>query len=343
MFRVGIPGGRVQAEVGERGAVRAGELTLHWWVGAQDRWHDPANEVTVRTRRLEPAPIYETWLRVPGGDAIRRVYGAADAGGVVVVEVENASPAPFVVAFAVRGGRRITCDGSLVTVDDRPVLALPRPPAQSAPAEAPDDAYLLPVAHRTRLRVALTAVAVDVNALPDAADAARGWARLLDRGMRTELPDPMQRLIDRDRVDLLLSDPTPETFALLEAWGFDDEARAVWERLGLWERRRARRRVRGTYLSDVHEMLVSEHKSGVDLLPGFTPTWVGSNIAVHDIPLRAGPLSFAVRWHGERPALLWDAPAGVGLRTPVLDPSWWAPGGAGETLLAAPVFEDVRR
>jgi hypothetical protein len=43
-----------------------------------------------------------------------------------------------------------------------------------------------------------------------------------------------------------------------------------------------------------------------------------------------------VRWHGARPALLWDAPVGVELRTPVLDPSWSTREPAGETLLAEP-------
>jgi hypothetical protein len=49
---------------------------------------------------------------------------------------------------------------------------------------------------------------------------------------------------------------------------------------------------------------------------------------------RHGAVSFALRWHGAKPALLWDAPAGVSLRAPGLDGSWTSSGGAGEALLA---------
>jgi hypothetical protein len=57
---------------------------------------------------------------------------------------------------------------------------------------------------------------------------------------------------------------------------------------------------------------------------------------VHDAPTRRGPVSFAVRWHGSRPALLWDAPSGTTVRAPALDPSWSSPTAVGETLLAEP-------
>jgi hypothetical protein len=58
---------------------------------------------------------------------------------------------------------------------------------------------------------------------------------------------------------------------------------------------------------------------------------------VHDAPTRHGPLSYAVRWHGARPALLWEAPPGVRLRAPGLDPTWSSETTRGDALLAAAV------
>jgi hypothetical protein len=83
-------------------------------------------------------------------------------------------------------------------------------------------------------------------------------------------------------------------------------------------------------------VLVRERSGVVDLLPGFPPDWLGQSVTVDAVPLHAGPLSFAVRWHGPRPALLWDAPAGVELRIPALDPAWSSTESAGDVLLAAP-------
>ena len=41
------------------------------------------------------------------------------------------------------------------------------------------------------------------------------------------------------------------------------------------------------------------------------PNGSGSPIDVRDAPTRRGPVSYSVRWHGDRPALLWEVPAGV--------------------------------
>ena len=48
--------------------------------------------------------------------------------------------------------------------------------------------------------------------------------------------------------------------------------------------------------------------TGGDVLPGgFPPSWLGANFEVHGLPTSArSTLSFAVRWHGERPAVLWE-------------------------------------
>ena len=62
--------------------------------------------------------------------------------------------------------------------------------------------------------------------------------------------------------------------------------------------------------------------------------WRGRELDVHDAPTRRGSVSYAVRWHGRRPALLWDVPAGVELRAPGLDPEWSTTEARGEALLA---------
>ena len=64
--------------------------------------------------------------------------------------------------------------------------------------------------------------------------------------------------------------------------------------------------------------------TGVVLALGWPDSWLGANVEVHDLP--AG--SFAVRWHGERPAVLWDAADGVVLRAPVVAPAWSGPAAA---------------
>jgi hypothetical protein len=75
------------------------------------------------------------------------------------------------------------------------------------------------------------------------------------------------------------------------------------------------------------------------LLPhGFPPAWLGQNFETYQLP--ASPqhtVSFAVRWHGTRPALLWEV-AGDGrltLRGGVAAPDWSSNDRSGETLLPA--------
>ena len=74
-------------------------------------------------------------------------------------------------------------------------------------------------------------------------------------------------------------------------------------------------------------------------------SWLGQQVEAHSVPTRIGPVSWAVRWHGERPALLWevvphdpgaDPPA---VTAPGLDPAFTATGWQGETLLAPSLAE----
>jgi hypothetical protein len=100
----------------------------------------------------------------------------------------------------------------------------------------------------------------------------------------------------------------------------------------------------------VRELFVRDGETGLELLSVFPPAWRGQNLDVRDAPTRFGALSYAVRWHGDRPALLWELDAHDGvddlvLRAPGVDAGWLGSGHRGEALLepAPPTPPNGRR
>jgi hypothetical protein len=73
---------------------------------------------------------------------------------------------------------------------------------------------------------------------------------------------------------------------------------------------------------------------GVDLVPGFPAAWAGQGVEVYGAMTGGVTVGFALRWHGERPALLWELSAPVTLTCRRLDPAWSANEVRGEALLA---------
>ncbi len=193
---VGTPGRAWVSPSGD--VVRAGDAaTLRWFVAAEDRWHVPASEAAVRQRRIDGTPVVETRVRVPEGDAIQRVWSVPDSGGLTVIEVENASALPFAVAFA---GTRVLTE---------------RPPADVPirGIDLPEDAIVLPVAHRASVRVAIPhdPDRFSTWALPTLAPAmavVRGWQTVVHRASRLVLPDAgLGDAVTAARSDLLLAGP----------------------------------------------------------------------------------------------------------------------------------------
>jgi hypothetical protein len=95
----------------------------------------------------------------------------------------------------------------------------------------------------------------------------------------------------------------------------------------------------------VRRLLVIESRAGLALLPDVPDSWLGQGVELHDAPTSHGRLSYALRWHGERPALLWqlDPHAGSGAVTitvPRLDPSFATADARGEALLAPVALPD---
>ncbi len=79
---------------------------------------------------------------------------------------------------------------------------------------------------------------------------------------------------------------------------------------------------------------------GVHLLGVVPERWLGQRIEVHGVVTERGVVGCAVRWHGERPALLWDVEVLDGDQGELvvdavgLDPTWQGAGPRGEALLA---------
>ena len=363
-----------RADVTAWGAVvpRDGSAALDWHVAADDRWHSPADEVAVRQHQLRGAPVSETRLRIPGGDAIHRVWTVADGGGCTLVEVTNDSPLPIACAFTRRD------------------VLTNRPPAD-VPIQGIDlpaaSTIVLPIAHRTSVTVGLAHDGRGAGLLPaglPSADAtARGWVALAERASRLVLPDrPDVERVIAARCELLLAGPPDDPVGYLLGVGelvrmgeladltsrVPDVAAAVeeiarcdgWDvaaaldaaalflaragehralrdlgaiRLGIRDdpRPETDRAQMGARVAAVERRLAR----GSVLLPeGMPAGWVGVDFEAHG--LMAGPrstLSFAVRWHGEHPAVLWHVDGDpVELSAPAIDLAWRTGEPSGEAL-----------
>ena len=404
---LGIRGGGWNAIVNERGSIRLndGSPVLDWHIAADDRWHDPSTEPSVRQTRRAGVPVIETRLRIPGGDAIQRVYAVADAGGLVVIEITNESTLPIAVAFT------------------RPDVVSSRTPSPRGAQgiELPAGSVVFPVAHGSTLRVALRApdsvvANVDVERLPSFEQLQKGWLKAVEQAGYVIVPEgAVAPLVARLRSDALIlsgheiedwaigaggdcaNDPVAYILTLQELlrmgekltgdsalirfdhaarlaqcvetllkenkktpilpWGVERAlfaAQFVFARMG---ESRAADDVAATQLrlssaaeppnvmptdiraiAWVEEKMVAMQRDGsVQIFGrGIPRLWLGANLECHRVAV--GPLhtvSFGIRWHGEKPALLWEVagPAGIKLTAGKCDPTWTSVEATGETLL----------
>lgn len=101
---------------------------------------------------------------------------------------------------------------------------------------------------------------------------------------------------------------------------------------GCWEL------IRALVVSDGEALSVPTGRPALlRLFPWLPASWRGQPLEAHGLPTVAGQLSCALRWHGSRPAVLWevdgDGPP-VRLVAAGLDPRWEGDGRRGEALLA---------
>lgn len=386
MITTGVTGGTWRASITPWGAIEPwdGGPGLDWYVAADDRWHVPAREPTVRQRRLDGTAVAETRVRVPNGDVVQRVASVADGPGYTVIEVENDSTMPVAVAFDRRDVRT-----------ERPVSELPAVPPAELGLELPPAAFVVPVGHRATVRIAIAhdgSGAGPLPALPSIAQVVRGWTALVERASRLVLPaadggESFVHDVAAHRCEVALGsmphatdDPSGFAIALgelvrtgepAEPWtpelghavelmarrsgwqvdaalaaaarvlaaAGDDRARRDLDRLVARRGERASRPAApptGVALVPWVEQRLADR--GALLPDGFPAGWLGANFEVYGVPVGpASSVSYAVRWHGERPAVLWEVTGDpVELTAPAVDPAWRTDEPTGEALWPAP-------
>ena len=377
---------------------------LRWFIAADDRWYRPSRETTVRQREVSGVPVIETRIKVPGGDAVQRIYGVANFGGAIVVEIYNDSSLPFAVAF------------------DRGDISTMREPSPTGVQgiDLPAGSVVFPVGHHATMRAAVLVgagfdtdnrrlTAQEIESLPSFEQVERGWLGALQISSRVDVPNlSWSSVLTSQRCKVLLSNSAElaessdinlvvdllldraervrlgdkpaqwvdevavaterilkqcaktqsvqwfEERALLGAGmvlNRTGESRGLQDFVSVWSRLAEAGRISNLALASpeiagtvrqiawIESQLVAQRRDGViEICPcGIDKSWLGVNFECHK--LLASPehlISYAVRWHGEKPALLWeiDGPVGTKVAASAIDRTFSSTEMRGETLLS---------
>jgi len=238
---------------------------------------------------------------------------ASAHGGVLPALPTSSQVARGWVALAERASRFVLPEGESGDALARRVIAERCELALNGPADAGSDPalFVLGVGELVRLGEAparafvdATAAAVEVIAAEprwEAGVALAAAMRLLSGAGEARAVRDVERIVS-GRARSSVSDPSPEGL-LVVPW------------------------------------LESQFAIGGKLFShGIPSAWLGQSIEAHGIPTgTSSSISLAVRWHGARPAVLWEQAGGpVELTAPTASPTWSSREISGEVLWPAP-------
>jgi len=110
---------------------------------------------------------------------------------------------------------------------------------------------------------------------------------------------------------------------------------------GLWNAGQVRSAAE--LVTAVRSIAVDDAGGELRVLAALPAMWRGRTIDAFALPVANGTLSYGIRWHGPRPALLWEAnlapEAPFQISAPGIDPAFHSTERAGETLLADPGWQ----
>jgi hypothetical protein len=286
-----------------------------------------------------PADVPIRGIDLPSGTIVLPVGHRSSIRVVIPHDPDRARPdrlAPRVAQLAphmavVRGWQTVVHQASRLVLPDEGLVEAVTAARCDLLLEGPVDAasdpigFLLDVAELGRLgdgaeawmpEIVEPIAAVARSADPDVDMALRACERLAITAADDRAAGDIARLRVRRLRDGLGEPPTGET----DAVSFSDIRRGPSA---------------GRFVAAVETLLADAR--GRLLGAGIPRRWLGSNFEVHGIP--TGPrssVSYAVRWHGDRPAVLWEQQGDPQrLTSPAAGPGWSTLEPSGEALWAA--------
>ncbi len=359
-----VAGGAPLGFVDEFGYVHRDDGTrIEWWVLGDDYWHVPRASASRRQRAVDNTPVIETTIRVPGGDVGWRVAAAVSADGpMIAVECHNLGSIPVAVAIARVNASEKDAALAVASLAVDPVThgttwraALGADGTLHPGGSAPPDLPPTDAIARGWLALARQGAQIALGAptLDDALVASCTSLLLHQGGLVANAQASKRHRLSE-------SAPITATAAAvataLTFLGHEDQAEALRLAAKLKPRRRGLPIVSAA-IPEVHAdplLLMRDpalaaatvaairaitvddtEPHTIDLLPGADTSWLGRSVDISNLPSNHGSVSFALRWHGDHPALLWEAPRHVTLRASALDPAWTTTDQEGEALLGA--------
>lgn len=221
-------------------AMADGSWRVEWGAKSGSEWRIASTERAVRQDRVDDTPVFETWMRVPGGDVIQRVGVVNDGDSrALVVEYENASPDAVVVATVGIVDAAVGTDAGGASLDGMPWIRSSRVGAATvgpdvwAAVEADPDgtdadghggaAVLTPVPHRQRVTVVVAIDGEPPTREVSPTEVASGWRAVTGSALEVDVPDVQLSAAWRRVIcDLVLAAGTDDPVVAGEAaWWLD--------------------------------------------------------------------------------------------------------------------------
>jgi hypothetical protein len=319
-------------------------VTLNWQFTRDGNWVSPSSVPSLRKRPFAVAGV--EFAMAAGGSIRQRVVGRSAPWPVATVEFIDATRDGFVLRVELHTEGEAHLNDCTVFVGGRPVLVASSPPALSSFQQSVCS-FEWPMAGQSLVLDLPLTNAHSASSKPTPLDESQivaGWSHLGQWLPDLESCDShLDAFVRGASIDIALGDARvshatrplvdPQTLAL--SWpDFVSSVRAA----AICDVSRFHTIDDAMqFIEATSRRLFPTSAARIDAFALFDPSWRGQSVSASRFPTTLGTMSAAIRWHGNRPALLWQrvgGPDNVEITAPVLDAAFSSFERSGEALLA---------